>query len=133
MDHNRVHLIGRLTRDPEYVPAGRRGDGHCKFSLAVNRVVSNEQGPQADYMYCVLWGEEALRFIELRAKGDEVGILGRIRTSNVPQADGGTHFHWEVRVDEVRYGRRSLKNLQPRPQETKATQAVAKLAKEFKA
>jgi len=132
MDHNRWHGIGRLTREPEYIPAGRKGEGHCKFTLAVNRVVSNEAGPQADYVPCILWGEESLRFIEVRGKGDEVGIVGRIRTSNIPQADGSTHFHWEVRVDKVMYGRRSLKNLQPSPQETHTTRAVSRLTKEFK-
>jgi len=132
MDHNFWRGIGRLTRDPEYVPAGRRGEGHCKFTLAVNRVVSNDQGPQADYIPCVLWGSEAERFIESRSKGDEVGIYGRIRTSNIQEANGTTRFHWEVRVDKVMYGRRSLKNLQPRPQETHTTHMVRKLTEEFK-
>lgn len=131
MDHNRVHIIGRLTKDPEYHPPGRRGDAHCTFTLAVNRVVANEQGPQADYIPCVLWGEEVTRFIESRAKGDEVGVLGRIRTGNVQQADGSTKFFWEIRVDQIHYGRRALKNLQPKPTETAATRAVATLGAEF--
>lgn len=132
MDHNRWHGIGRLTRDPEYVLPGRVGEGHCKFSLAINRIVSNKRGPQADYIPCILWGEEALRFIEIRAKGDEVGITGSIRTNNVLQADGNTSFRWEVRVDKVHYGRKSLKNLQPKPQETQTTRMVGQLVKEFK-
>lgn len=131
MDHNRVHLIGRLTKDPEFVPQGRRGEAHCTFTIAVNRVVPNESGPQADYVPCSLWGEEAKRFVELRSKGDTVGVLGRIRTSHVPQANGTAKFFWEVRVDEVQYGQRSLKNLQPKPQETPTTRAVSQLAAEF--
>ena len=132
MDHNLWHGIGRLTRPPEYVPAGKKGEGHCKFTLAINRVVSNAQGPQADYIPCVLWGEKALHFIEERDKGDEVGIVGSIHTSNVPQADGSTRFYWEVRVNKVSYGRKSLKNLQPKPEPTHTTQALGKLTTEFK-
>lgn len=131
MDHNRIHVIGRLTKDPEFVPAGRKGDAHCLFTVAVNRVVSNEQGPQADYIPCTLWGEEAQRFVEKRAKGDTVGILGRIRTSMVKRSDGKADFFWEVRADEVHYGHKSLKNLQPKPAETAATKAVGRLMTEF--
>lgn len=131
MDHNRCHLVGRLTKDPQYAPAGRKGDGHCTFTLAINRVVPTEEGPTPDYIQCSLWGEEARRFVELRAKGDEVGVLGRIRTGFVLQGDGSRKFFWEVRVEEVQYGRRSLKNLQPRPREDSTTRAVGRLTTEF--
>ncbi len=131
MDHNRCHLVGRLAKDPQYFPAGRKGEEHCTFILATNRVVPTEGGPVADYIQCSLWGEEARRFVELRAKGDEVGVLGRIRTGFVQQADGGRSFFSEVRVEEVQYGRRSLKNLQPKPKEDQITKAVGKLTAEF--
>lgn len=132
MDHNRVHLVGRLVKNPEYFPAGRRGDEHCTYTLAVNRVVPNEEGPAADYLPCSLWGKEARVFVEKVRKGDEVACLGRIRTNFVPQANGDRRFFWEIRVDTVQYGRMSLKNLtaQPRP-DTPATLAVGKLQNEF--
>ncbi len=132
MDHNRCHLVGRLARDPQYIPKGRKGAAHCIFTIAINRVVPMEEGPVADFIQCSLWGEEALRFVEIRAKGDEVGVLGRIRTGFIQQADGGRKFFSEVRVEEVQYGRRSLKNLQPKPREDHTTRAVGRLAMEFK-
>ncbi len=131
MDHNRFHGVGRLTKDPVYFAPGRKGDEHCTFTLATNRVVSNESGPQADFILCSLWGEKASDFVKERAKGDEVGVLGRIRTSFVGQADGSSKPFWEVRVEEVEYGRRSLKNLQPRPQQDGITRAVGALTMEF--
>lgn len=131
MDHNRCHLVGRLTKDPVYFEPGRKGDEHCTFTLAINRVVSNEDGPQADFILCSLWGEKARSLVEGRAKGDELGVLGRLRTGFVLQPDGSKRFFWEVRVEEVEYGRRSLRNLQPRPQQDKATQAVGALTMEF--
>ncbi len=132
MDLNRVHFIGRLTKDPELVPAGRKGKGHAVFTLAINRVVLNGNGPQADYIPCVLWGDEVEKFLASRAKGDEVGIVGRVRTSCIPQASGPPRHFWEIRVDSVEYGRKSLKNLQPKPKETTATRAVGKLTEEFR-
>jgi single-strand DNA-binding protein len=132
LDHNRVHLIGRLVKAPQFFPPGRKGQEHCTFSIAVNRVVPNEEGPTADYLPCSLWGPEATRFCETRDKGDEVGILGRIRTNFVPQASGDKKFFWEIRVEHVEYGRRALKNLRAAPrQETVATQAVRSLNREF--
>ncbi len=131
MDHNRCHLVGRLTKDPQYVAAGIKGEDHCIFTLAINRVVPMEEGPVADFILCSLWGEESRRFIELRATGDEVGVLGRIRTGFVQQADGSRKHFWEVRVEEVQYGRRSLKNLQPRPKQDSTTRAVGQLTTEF--
>lgn len=131
MDHNRCHLVGRLTKDPEYIPAGRRGEEHCTFTLAVNRVVPNETGPKADYVPCSLWGENARAFVENRAKGDEVGVIGRMRTNFVQQPDGTHRLFFEIRVEEIHLGRRALKNLQPRPQETPTTRAIGQLTREF--
>ena len=131
MDHNRVHLVGRLVRNPEYFPAGRRGQEHCTFSMAINRVVPNEEGPAADYIPCSVWGEEAAAFCERMHKGDEVTCLGRIRTNFVPQADGDRRFFWEVRVDVVDYGRIALKNLRARHIADDTTRAVKKLTEEF--
>lgn len=131
MDHNRCHMVGRLARNPQLVPAGRKGDAHCTFTLAINRVVPTEEGPAVDYIRCALWGEEALRFVEIRSVGDEVGVFGRIRTGFHQRADGAKDFFWEVRVEEVDYGRRSLKNLRPRPKADPAMQAVKQLAAEF--
>lgn len=133
MDQNRCFFVGRLVRDPEFHPAGRKGQAHATFTLVVNRVVSNEQGPQADYIPCSLWGEVAKNFCEKRSLGDEVGFFGRIRTSSIPQASGPARHVWEVRVDErtLRLGRRSRKNMAPKPEQTPQTNAVAKLSSEF--
>jgi len=132
VDHNRCLIVGRLTRDPEYFPAGMRGEEHCTFTIATNRVVPDRNGPKADYIPCSLWGPTARAFVENRAKGDEVGITGRIRANYVQQPGGGSRLFFEVRVEQVRLGRKSLKNLQPKPEETRATQAVGMLQSEFK-
>lgn len=131
MDHNRSLIVGRLTKRPEYFPAGMRGEEHCTFTVATNRVVSDRTGPKADYIPCSLWGPQAKTFVENRDKGDEVGVIGRIRTNYVQQADGGSRLFFEVRVEEVQMGRKSLKNLQPRPEATTATRAVGRLQNEF--
>jgi hypothetical protein len=57
--------------------------------------------------------------------------FGALRTSMVSLGNGSVDFRWEIRVEEVQLGRKSLKNLAGRPAETKATRAVSRLTKEF--
>lgn len=130
-DANNVFLVGRLVKPPEYHPAGHRGEEHCTFTLAINRVVPSEQGPEADYVPCSMWGSEVVGFCERCGKGDEIHVRGRIRTSLIPQADGGRKHFWEIRADHVQEGRRSLRNLQSRPRQDRATEALGRLTKEF--
>lgn len=130
MDANIWVGVGRLTKDPVFFP-GRKGQDYCTFVLAVNRLVANAEGPQTDYLPCSLWGEEAKRFVELRSKGDTIGVRGALRTSRAQRPDGRTEFFFEVRVEEVTYGMRSMKNLSPRPADTAATRSVRQLSKEF--
>ena len=131
MDLNRCQFVGRLTKNPTFYPKGRKGDEHCTFTLAVNRVVPDEEGPKADYIQMALWGPAARIFVEDRQMGDEVMLFGSLRTSMVPLGDGKVEFRWEIRAEEVEHGRKSLKNLAGRPAETKATQAVRRLTEEF--
>ncbi len=131
MDQNKWFGIGRLVRVPEYFPPGRTGGEHCTFTLAINRVVPSQEGPEADYIPCSLWGEQARSFCQQRGKGDEVQVSGRVRTSLVPQANGSKQHYWEVRADTVQLGRRCLKNLQPQPAQDSATRAVGRLSREF--
>lgn len=131
MDHNRCQFVGRLTKNPVFYPKGRKGDEHCTFTLACNRVVPDEEGPKADYIQFALWGSEAQAFVDDRQIGDEVMAFGALRTSMVSLGNGSVDFRWEIRVEEVQLGRKSLKNLAGRPAETKATRAVSRLTKEF--
>jgi single-strand DNA-binding protein len=131
VDQNRTTLVGRLTRNPEYHPPGMAGQEHCTFTLAMNRVVSDRNGPKADYIPCSLWGPGAKTFVEGRAKGDEVGVIGRLRANYVQQPDGSSRMLFEVRVEEAHQGRRSLKNMKPQPEATPTTTAVGRLQEEF--
>jgi single-strand DNA-binding protein len=56
---NRVVLVGRLTKDPElrYTPSGV---AMARFTLAVNRTFSNQQGEkEADFINCTVWRKQA--------------------------------------------------------------------------
>jgi single-stranded DNA-binding protein len=93
--------------------------------------VSSQNGPETDYISYSLWGEEAQRFVDKRDKGDEVGVVGRLRSSQIQLPGGGSRTVVEVRVVEVHYGRRSLKNMAPAPKSTSASRAIGQLQREF--
>ena len=123
--------MGRLVRPPEFFPPGLTGDVHATFVLAVNRVVPSRSGPETDYVPCTVWGPLAQELCAQRTTGDEVHVIGRIRTDLIPQADGSREFRVEVRAEQLQLGRRSRKNLQPSPHVDGVTQAVGRLTEEF--
>ena len=77
---NRVHLMGRTTRDPEirYTPKGAQV---CELGLATNRVFTDEQGVKKEettFVDVTLWGRQAELAGQYLAKGRAVFIEGRL-------------------------------------------------------
>jgi single-strand DNA-binding protein len=100
---NRVVLVGRLTKDPElkYTPSGV---AVARFTLAVNRPFSNQQGErQADFINCVVWRKQAENTANYLRKGSLAGIEGRIQTSSFDGQDGKRVFMTEVVADSVQF------------------------------
>jgi len=130
MDLNVWNGIGRLVKDPEFVPAGATGDPHICFTLAVNRVVPRASGPKADYFPCTYWGKDAKELLGKLAKGNEIFVMGRIYTDMVQGKGMKREFFWEIRVEEIQTGREALKNMLP-PAQTGETEALSQLHREF--
>lgn len=99
---NRVILIGRLTRDPElrYTPSGV---AVTKFSVAVNRNYSNQQGErEADFINIVTWRGLAENCANYLKKGALVALEGKIQTGKY-EKEGRTVYTTDVVADEVRF------------------------------
>lgn len=93
---NNVVLIGRLTRDVElrYTPSNI---ANATFNLAVNRNFKNAAGErEADFINCVMWGEQADRLANWTRKGMLIGITGRIQTRNYENQQGQRVYVTEV-------------------------------------
>ena len=100
---NRVVLVGRLTKDPElrYTPSGV---ATARFTLAVNRTFSNQQGErQADFINCVVWRKQAENTANFLRKGSLAGIEGRIQTGSYEGQDGKRVYTTEVVADSVQF------------------------------
>lgn len=100
---NRVVLVGRLTKDPElrYTPTGV---AVARFTLAVNRTFSNQQGEkQADFINVVVWRKQAENTANFLRKGSLAGIEGRIQTGSYEGQDGKRVYTTEVVADSVQF------------------------------
>ena len=87
-DLNRVFLIGRLTRDPEYKTINQ--SAVVNFSLASNRtyVAGGEKKEETNFFDCVAWGKLADIFKQYTQKGKQIAIEGRLQQSTWDTPDG---------------------------------------------
>lgn len=93
---NNVTLIGRLTKDVE-LKRTPSDIAAAQFTIACNRNFKNANGEyDADFVNCVMWREQAERFVNWTKKGNLVAIVGRIQTRNYEGTDGRRIYVTEV-------------------------------------
>lgn len=100
---NRVILVGRLTKDPEYrqTPSGV---SVATFTLAVNRSFTNSQGErEADFINVVVFRKQAENVNKYLSKGSLAGVDGRIQSRNYENNEGRRVFVTEVVADSVQF------------------------------
>ncbi|MER2005861.1 MAG: single-stranded DNA-binding protein [Psychrobacillus sp.] len=100
---NRVVMVGRLTKDVElrYTPSGV---AMARFTLAVNRTFSNQQGErEADFISVVVWRKQAENSANYLKKGSLAGVEGRIQTGSYEGQDGKRVFTTDVVADSVQF------------------------------
>ncbi|HDI0899760.1 TPA: single-stranded DNA-binding protein [Staphylococcus aureus] len=100
---NRVVLVGRLTKDPEYrtTPSGV---SVATFTLAVNRTFTNAQWErEADFVNCVVFRRQADNVNNYLSKGSLAGVDGRLQSRNYENQEGRRVFVTEVVCDSVQF------------------------------
>lgn len=100
---NRVILVGRLTKDPEYRQTPN-GVSVATFTLAVNRSFTNSQGErEADFINVVVFRKQAENVNKYLSKGSLAGVDGRIQSRNYENNEGRRVFVTEVVADNVQF------------------------------
>lgn len=100
---NRVILVGRLTKDPEYrqMPNGIEV---ANFTLAVNRNFKSKNGEQqADFINVVVFRNQAQNVNNYLSKGSLAGVDGRIQSRSYENNEGRRVFVTEVVADNVQF------------------------------
>ena len=104
---NSVSLVGRLTKDPELRFTGT-GKAVATFTLAVNRTFSKTD--EADFFNIVTWQKTAENCANYLAKGQQVGVLGRLQSRSYENKEGRRIFVVEVVANEVEFLERREKS-----------------------
>ncbi len=99
---NKAILVGRLTKDPETRNSGEKSV--VKFSIAINRNYKNERGEyDADFINCTAFGKTAEFIAKYFAKGNLIGIAGRIQTGAYKNKDGVKVYTTDVIVESAEF------------------------------
>ena len=80
MYYNKLHIVGRLTGDPENKKVEVRGEEKfiSEFTVAVNRSFSNISN-ETDFFNVVCWDKQALLASDILKKGNLVLIDGELK------------------------------------------------------
>jgi single-strand DNA-binding protein len=102
MSLNMVCLVGRLTRDPE-LRTTTSGKQVATFTLAVQKRFKpqDESQPDASFIDCVAWNQQAEFICNYGSKGRMVGVTGRLEQRKYQAQDGTNRNVVEVIVDTV--------------------------------
>lgn len=100
---NRVTLVGRLTKDPEFRTT-QKGIDVATFTLAVNRNFTNAQGErEADFINIIVFRKQAHNVNNYLSKGKLAGVDGRIQSRSYENQEGRRIFVTEVVADSVQF------------------------------
>ena len=96
---NRVMLIGRLGKDPEfrYTPSGT---AVAKFTLATNRRKRNGEDQPPDWHRVTVWSKLAEICAQYLTKGKQVMIEGRIEYGSYNK-DGVKHYTTDIIAENL--------------------------------
>ena len=108
---NNVILIGRLTRDPELRFLPNSGNAVARFTLAIDKALSNEKKaefeakgqPTADFINIVVWGKQAEHCANYLAKGRLTAVQGRLQSGSYDGKDGIKRYTTDVVADRVKF------------------------------
>ena len=101
MSLNRVVLIGRLTRDPEFRQT-TNGKNVADFSIAVDKKFKpNDGSPTADFFRVQCWDKAAEFVSNYINKGRLVAVDGRLQTRKYTANDGTNREVVEIVAESV--------------------------------
>lgn len=101
---NRVILMGRLTKDPDFKQT-QSGIAMCKFSVAVERQfkdkVTGER--QTDFLDCAAFRGTAEFISRYFSKGNMILVEGNIQNNNYTDNSGVKHYSNNIMVENVSF------------------------------
>ena len=107
---NKVILVGRLVRDPEFKTT-QSGTPVASFTVACDRRFAKQgEERQADFINCVAWNKTAEFVSRYFTKGMRIALDGRIQTRTYDDQNGNKRFVSEVIAEEVEFAQSKNEN-----------------------
>jgi len=108
MNVNQVHLVGRVTKDPE-LKTLESGTKIVTFGLATNNVYTKDGNKveQVDFHNITAFGKTAETIAQYVVKGQELYINGRIRYESWDKDDGGKGYRTSIIVNGFQFGQKA--------------------------
>jgi len=100
---NKVILMGRLTRDPEFRQT-QSGIPMCTFDIAIDRPFSSRNENVTDFFRIVTWRNNAEFASKYLQKGVMVIVDGRVQNDNYTDQQGVKHYNCNIVAENVRFG-----------------------------
>lgn len=101
---NKVILVGRLTAKPElrYTPSSNIACS--RFTIAVNRNYTNEDGTRtADFINVLSWRKQAETICKYFDKGSQIAIEGRLQSGSYDDKDGNKRYTLDVSLENFEF------------------------------
>ncbi len=100
-DINNLTIIGRLTRDPELTQP--KGTKLCKFSIANNDYVKNNEDGHVSYYNILVWNSQAEACTKYLNKGSQVLITGRLKQDRYEDKNGNKRSSISIIAHTVQF------------------------------
>lgn len=101
---NKVVLIGRITKDADFVQLEDGTRGVARFTLAVNRDFPNKNGEKdADFVSVAYWSNHADKISPHLNKGKLIGVSGKIITRSYTTESGSKKYITQVEADGIQF------------------------------
>lgn len=102
---NKIVLLGRLTKDPEFKVIEESGLSICKMTLAVRRTYrkDSEEKEGVDFIPVVFFGKRAEVISQYVKKGNFLSVSGRLQLRSYEDKDGIKRHISEVIGDEFQF------------------------------
>lgn len=100
---NHVQLIGNLGDDPT-VTNLESGKKVARFSLATNENYKGKDGEkknETNWHTIVAWGKTAEIIEKFATKGDQIGVVGKLKTRSYVDKEGNQKYTTEVVASEI--------------------------------
>lgn len=95
--------VGNLSKDPE-TGATSSGVSVCKFSIAINRNFTKEDGTRdVDFFNVVTWRNLADNCARFLQKGNKVAIVGKLQNRQYEAKDGTKRNVTEIIAEQVEF------------------------------